>query len=103
MIHSQVIGTGHFLPKKILTNAELSKIVETNNEWILSRTGIKQRHIADKNELTSDLGRIHEAFTAQWRSVYTRLEEDPPKYEHFKKRIWEIHWRRPNGQSDAER
>ena len=55
MIHSQVIGTGHFLPKKILTNAELSKIVETNNEWILSRTGIKQRHIADKNELTSDL------------------------------------------------
>ena len=55
MIHSQVIGTGHFLPKKILTNDELSKIVETNNEWILSRTGIKQRHIADKNELTSDL------------------------------------------------
>ena len=43
-----------FYPK-ILTNAELSKIVETNNEWILSRTGIKQRHIADKNELTSDL------------------------------------------------
>ena len=55
MMYSQVIGTGHFLPKKILTNDELSKMVETNNEWILSRTGIKQRHIAYKNQLTSDL------------------------------------------------
>ncbi|MBH43722.1 MAG: 3-oxoacyl-ACP synthase [Rickettsiales bacterium] len=55
MINSRIIGFGHYLPKKILTNADMSKIVDTNDEWILSRTGISQRHIAEKNELTSDL------------------------------------------------
>ncbi len=55
MVNSKVIGTGSYLPKKILTNIDLEKIVETTDEWIVERTGIKQRHIADDSELTSDL------------------------------------------------
>ena len=55
MINSRIIGAGHYLPKKILSNQDLSKIVETSHEWIFSRTGINQRYIAADNELTSDL------------------------------------------------
>lgn len=55
-ISSKIIASGSYLPKKILTNADLSKIVETTDEWITERTGIKQRHIADSDQLTSDLG-----------------------------------------------
>lgn len=55
MIYSSILGVGHYLPKKILTNEDLSKFVETSDEWIFSRTGIKQRHIAGSSELTSDL------------------------------------------------
>jgi 3-oxoacyl-[acyl-carrier-protein] synthase-3 len=50
-----IIGTGSYLPERILTNAELEKLVETSNEWIVSRTGIHERRIAAENELTSDL------------------------------------------------
>ena len=50
-----IIGVGEYLPKKILTNADLEKMVDTSDEWITTRTGIKERHIADKNEATSDL------------------------------------------------
>lgn len=52
---SVIIGTGSYLPKAILTNDELAKKVDTNDEWITSRTGIKQRHIAAEGEFTSDL------------------------------------------------
>ena len=55
VIRSTVIGTGSYLPAKCLTNEELSKLVDTSDEWIVQRTGIKQRHIAAKGELTSDL------------------------------------------------
>jgi 3-oxoacyl-[acyl-carrier-protein] synthase-3 len=55
MLYSEIISTGSYLPEKILTNDELSKIVETNNEWIIERTGIEERHIAAEGELTSDL------------------------------------------------
>ncbi|MFN3966227.1 MAG: beta-ketoacyl-ACP synthase III [Endomicrobiia bacterium] len=51
----EIIGTGSYLPEKILTNFDLEKIVETSNEWITTRTGIKERRIADKNTATSDL------------------------------------------------
>ena len=50
-------SVGADLPKRIMTNDDLSKIVDTTDEWITERTGIKQRHIADDDELTSDLGR----------------------------------------------
>ncbi|OFW79958.1 MAG: 3-oxoacyl-ACP synthase [Alphaproteobacteria bacterium RIFCSPLOWO2_01_FULL_40_26] len=55
MMKSQITATGSYLPQKILTNSDLEKIVETTDEWIVERTGIKQRHIADEKELTSDL------------------------------------------------
>ncbi len=56
MLYSKIISTGSYLPKKILTNDDLSKIVDTNDEWITQRTGIKTRHIAGENEFASDMG-----------------------------------------------
>ena len=50
-----ILGTGHAVPDKILTNADMEKIVETSDEWISSRTGIKQRHFAPEGVNTSDL------------------------------------------------
>ncbi len=54
-IFTKIIGTGSYLPEKILTNDDLSKMVDTSDEWIFPRTGIKERHIAREDELTSDL------------------------------------------------
>jgi 3-oxoacyl-[acyl-carrier-protein] synthase-3 len=50
-----IIGTGSYLPERILTNEELSRMVDTSDEWITTRTGIKQRRIAAKDEHTSDM------------------------------------------------
>ena len=54
MIRARLIGTGSYVPKKILTNRDLEKLVETSDEWISTRTGIRQRHIA-ADETTSDM------------------------------------------------
>jgi 3-oxoacyl-[acyl-carrier-protein] synthase-3 len=54
-LHSVIIGTGSFLPEKILTNQDLATKVDTSDEWIFTRTGIRQRHIATEGELTSHL------------------------------------------------
>ena len=54
LIRSQLVGTGYSLPAKVLTNDDLSKIVETNDEWISTRTGIRSRHVASEGEYTSD-------------------------------------------------
>ena len=59
-----ITGTGSYAPEKILTNADLEKMVDTSDEWITARTGIKQRHIADENTATSDL-----AFKAAERAL----------------------------------
>ncbi len=53
--YSRIIGTGAYLPAKILTNQDLEKTVDTSDEWIHARTGIRQRHIAADDEQTSDL------------------------------------------------
>jgi len=55
MIFSKIIGVGSYLPKNVLTNKDLEESLDTTDEWITSRTGIKQRHIVSKNEATSDL------------------------------------------------
>jgi len=55
MTYSRVAGTGSYLPEKILTNADLEAMVDTSDEWIVARTGIKERHIAAAGEYTSDL------------------------------------------------
>ena len=55
MSRAQIIGMGAYAPKRILTNADLEKLVETSDEWIVQRTGIRERHIVDESEATSDL------------------------------------------------
>ena len=50
-----ILGTGSYLPEKVMTNDDLSKFVDTNDEWIRTRTGIRERRIAAENEATSDL------------------------------------------------
>lgn len=56
LTRSAIKGCGGYLPEKVLTNDDLAKIVDTNDEWIYGRTGIRERHIAAEGELTSDLG-----------------------------------------------
>jgi 3-oxoacyl-[acyl-carrier-protein] synthase-3 len=54
-LRSVLLGVGSYLPKRVLTNAELAKQVDTSDEWIVERTGIRERHIAADDEKTSDL------------------------------------------------
>lgn len=54
-MYSRIIGTGSYLPEKVLTNHDLEKMVDTSDEWIRTRTGISQRHIAADGQLASDL------------------------------------------------
>jgi len=58
VIRSVISGTGSYLPEQILTNSDLEEKVDTTDEWIIERTGIKQRHIAANDEVTSDLAVI---------------------------------------------
>ncbi|MEM1288511.1 MAG: beta-ketoacyl-ACP synthase III [Pseudomonadota bacterium] len=53
--HTKLLGVGRYLPEKVLTNADLSELVDTSDDWIVQRTGIKSRHIAADDEYTSDL------------------------------------------------
>jgi 3-oxoacyl-[acyl-carrier-protein] synthase III len=55
-MHSRIIGTGGYLPTKVLTNYDLEKIMDTSHDWIVERSGIVERHVAADGELTSDLG-----------------------------------------------
>ena len=56
MIYSRIEGTGRYLPSKMMTNFDLEKLVDTNDEWIKTRTGVERRHIAGADQATSDLG-----------------------------------------------
>ena len=71
IIRSVIRGVGAHLPKRIMTNADLARLVDTSDEWIRERTGIEQRHIADDDELTSDLG------IAASRQALVRAGMDP--------------------------
>ncbi len=55
MASIRIVGTGSYVPEKVLTNYELEKTLETTDEWIVQRTGIRERRIADPHEATSDL------------------------------------------------
>jgi len=55
MKRAKIVGVGAYAPQRVLTNAELEKMVETSDEWIVQRTGIRERRIAAENEATSDL------------------------------------------------
>ena len=63
-MYSRIIGTGSYLPVKTLTNHDLEQMVDTTHEWIFTRSGINERHIAADDELTSDL-----AFQASQRAI----------------------------------
>lgn len=63
-MYSRLIGTGGYLPERIMPNAELEAMVDTSDEWIRSRTGIRQRHIAREDESTCDM-----AVTASLRAI----------------------------------
>ncbi len=64
-MHARIVGTGAYLPEKVLTNRDLESMVDTSDEWIFSRTGIRERHIAAPNEHASDL-----AFHAAKRALH---------------------------------
>lgn len=64
MVYTKILGTGSYLPEKVLTNYDLEKIVETTHEWIFERTGIASRHIAAEHETTSSM-----SFTASLRAI----------------------------------
>jgi len=70
-----IIGTGSYVPEKILSNAELEKMVETSDEWIVSRTGIRERRIAAPEQATSDLA-AHAARAAMENAGITAEEVD---------------------------
>jgi 3-oxoacyl-[acyl-carrier-protein] synthase III len=55
-VRSVVLGCGSYLPQRVLTNEDLARMVDTSDEWIVQRTGIRERHIAAPGELTSDIG-----------------------------------------------
>ena len=57
-VNSVIVSTGSYLPKKVLTNADLEKMVDTTDEWIVQRSGIKQRHIAAEGETSGDMAII---------------------------------------------
>jgi len=75
MKRAAIIGTGSYVPQKVLTNADLEKMVDTTDEWITDRTGIKERRISADNEATSDL-----AFIAAQRAVQN-AKIDPKEIE----------------------
>ena len=75
MIFSKIIGVGSYLPKKVLSNKDLEESLDTTDEWITSRTGIKQRHIVGPHEQTSDL-----AFEAG-RSAITNASISPDEID----------------------
>src|ERR1700728_3985219 len=74
-MYSRIAGTGSYLPKKILTNAQLEKLVDTSDEWIRTRTGIEQRHVAAEGETTTDLAE-HAARRAMIAAGVTAAEID---------------------------
>ena len=75
MLRSRIIGTGHYLPERVLTNNDLEHLMDTTDEWIRQRTGILQRHIAAENEAASDLA-AHACSRAMERAGVTADEVD---------------------------
>lgn len=66
MTFSAILGTGSYLPQRVITNAELARTVDTSDEWIQARTGIRERHVAAENESTCDMAEqaAHRAIAA---------------------------------------
>ena len=56
IVRSVIRGVGAYLPKRVITNDDLARLVDTSDEWIRERTGIEERHVAEEGEVTSDMG-----------------------------------------------
>ena len=54
--YARITGWGKYVPERVMTNDDLARIVDTSDEWITSRTGIKQRHLRGENDTTSSMG-----------------------------------------------
>jgi len=74
MLRSVVMGVGGYLPKRVLTNAELSIQVDTSDEWIVERTGIRARYIADDSETTASSRRSLRSIAQASRSATTHSQ-----------------------------
>ncbi len=74
-MYSRIAGTGSFLPEKVLTNADLERLVDTSDEWIRSRTGIERRHVVAEGETTTDLAE-HAARRAMVAAGVTAADVD---------------------------
>lgn len=70
-LHSSITGTGGYLPEKVLTNKDLEKMVDTSHEWIIERTGIHKRHVAEEGQTTCDLAEqaAHRAMRAAGKTA----------------------------------
>ena len=55
MSYSRIVGTGRYLPERIMTNFDLEKIVDTTDEWIRTRTGVERRHVVEDDQTTADM------------------------------------------------
>ena len=75
MIHARIAGTGSYLPERVVTNRDLQSRVDTSDEWIVSRTGIRERRIAADDEFTSDLA-LHASRRALEAADRTAAEVD---------------------------
>jgi 3-oxoacyl-[acyl-carrier-protein] synthase III len=71
IVRSVIRGVGAYLPKRVITNDDLARLVDTSDEWIRERTGIEQRHVAEEGEFTSDMG------IAASRQALVRAGVDP--------------------------
>ena len=74
-IHARIAGTGSYLPEKVLTNADLARTVDTSDDWIVARTGIRERHVAAEGETTSDLA-YHASIRAMEAAGITAADID---------------------------
>ncbi len=74
-MYSKIVGTGRYLPEKVLTNFDMEKLVDTTDQWIEERTGIRQRHVAAENETTSDLA-FHAAKNAMEAAGVSNTDVD---------------------------
>ena len=80
-IHSRIAGTGSYLPEKVVTNDDLSKVVDTSDEWIRTRTGIRQRHVAADGQTSSDMG--HQAALKAIERLTGKRTPLPPLSEQW--------------------
>ena len=86
MIYSRIVGTGSYLPVNVVSNDELARRVDTSDEWIRARTGIRQRHLADPAQKSSDLA--YESAVQALRPA-TPLHERLRDYRrHFDARLY---------------